>query len=232
MEDYIERYFAGTLTKIEKIEFEKKLREDSSLVRDVADYIQLKQALKQELLEIRHAEWQQRKPLKKLNSQWFFRVAAVLAVIIGACWYWLHSSSPTLNDYAHTYINENFEQRNIHMNASKDSMQLAIAHFNKGEFKQSVEITDKLLKAQPENAEVLELNGITYLRLEEYEKALTTFKQMEGLDLYDNPSVFYQAITLLKRKESSDTQEAQKLLQRVVDENLGEKKTAQEWLHN
>jgi len=232
MEEIIEKYFSDTLDEKEKAEFELQLRADQTLAREVANYIQLKQALKQELLEVRHTEWQQIKPVKKLNMPVVYRVAAVMVAVIGACWFWMHSASPSLEEHANLYIKENFGQRSIQMGAARDSIQLAVSLFNKGELAESRDISEQLLNAHPENAELLELNGITYLRLHEFEQALSKFKKMEGLDLYDNPSVFYQAVTLLKRNEPLDSQEAEKLLERVINENLGEKKAAKNWLLN
>lgn len=232
MEEIIEKYFSDTLDEKEKAEFELQLRADQTLAREVANYIQLKQALRQELLEIRHAEWHQIEPVKKLNMLSVLRVAAVVVAVIGACWFWLHSSTPTLEEHANLYIKENFGQRSIQMGVARDSMQLAVSLFNKGELAESLDISEQLLNSHPENAELLELNGITYLRLHEFDQALNKFKKMESLDLYDNPSVFYQAITLLKRNAPLDSQEAEKLLERVINENLGEKKAAQNWLMN
>lgn len=231
MDERIEKYFSDKLNEQEKAELEQQIRNDETLIQDVAYYIQLKQALKQETLETRHAEWHSNKPVKKLQRSNIFWAAAVLLAVIGAGWYWLHSPSITLEEYAHHYVEQNFNHRNVQMGATKDSMQLALSLFNEGKLQQSLNISNSIIAAHPDNAEQLELSGITYLRLNDYNNALAKFKQMEPLDLYDNPSVLYQAITLLKRKEPLDSQEAEKLLQRVIDENLGGKKVAQSWLN-
>jgi tetratricopeptide (TPR) repeat protein len=66
--------------------------------------------------------------------------------------------------------------------------------------------------------------GIVYLQLGNYEKALQYFRQFENDTLYSNPSLFYQALTLLKRNLPGDKQKARELLQRVVDMILERKK--------
>ncbi len=231
MEERIERYFSGKLNERERKEFEQQLRTDHTLINEVAYYIQLRNALKQELLETRHAEWQNNKPPKRISIRAVYWAAAVLLMGVGIGWYWLYSPSITLEEYANHYIEQNFERRNIQMGASDDSLQMAIGFFNKGALEQSLAITEQLTASHPGNAEQLELSGITALKMDQYDKALTYFKQMEQLDLYDNPAVLYQAITLLKRKAPLDNQEAEKLLNKVINENLGGNKLARDWLN-
>lgn len=228
--EIIEKYFNGLLNKEEKAVFEQELRSDESLRSDVAHYIQLKQALINGQLMNRHSEWKQQKKTKSLSLRTIFSFAAVLVIALGGIWYWTIAPSVDLASQAHKYIEQEFQQRSIQMSAGQDSLQQAIALFNEGKLEASYEITERLHQSQPDNAEQLELLGITALRLEEYEKALTYFRKMEKMDLFDNPSVFYQAITLLKRKAPLDQQEAEKLLNRVKHEQLGGKQYAQQWL--
>ena len=72
--------------------------------------------------------------------------------------------------------------------------------------------------------------GIVYLRLGNYQKALFYFHQFESDTLYSNPSVFYQALTLLKRNLPGDKEKARELLQQVRDNDLEGKEFAQKWL--
>ena len=229
--ELIEKYFNGLLNKEEKALFEEQMRIDSTLLSDVAHYIQLQQALKNNQLADRHSSWQNASKKKTYSLKNVFSMAAILTLFIGGAWYWTSSSVLNLEQQADVYIKEQFQERSIQMSASKDSTQKAIALFNEGDLKSSLEVSESMLKRQSENAEQLELAGITALRLNDYEKALSYFRKMETLDLYENPSVFYQAITLLKRKAPLDIQEAEKLLNRVADNQLGGKNYAQQWLN-
>ena len=47
---------------------------------------------------------------------------------------------------------------------------------------------------------------------------------------FDNPGEFYQALTLMKRNLPGDKQKAKILLQEVVNKNLTDNETAQDWL--
>jgi tetratricopeptide (TPR) repeat protein len=73
--------------------------------------------------------------------------------------------------------------------------------------------------------------GIVYLRLGNYDKALDHFKQLEkNTSLYSNPATFFHALTLMKRNQPGDKQQARRLLQQVIDNDLEGKETAQQWL--
>jgi tetratricopeptide (TPR) repeat protein len=72
--------------------------------------------------------------------------------------------------------------------------------------------------------------GLTYLRLGNYDKALTYFRQLEKYALYSNPAIFYQALTLMKRNQPGDKEKAKELLQRVRDNDLEGKEFAEKWL--
>jgi tetratricopeptide (TPR) repeat protein len=227
--EIIEKYFNGLLNEEENALFEKQLQIDSDLLSEVAYYIQLQQALKNEQLLTRHAAWQRPKR-KQVSFKTLISVAAILAVFVGGVWYWVLSPTLDLEDYADQYIQQELQMRSVQMSASQDSLQLALDLYNKGQLEESLTITEQLLKTQPDNAEQLELAGITHLRLNQYEKALSHFQRMENLDLYDNTAVFYQAITLLKRKSPLDVQEAEKLLLKVSNEHLGGNEYAKKWL--
>ena len=64
-----------------------------------------------------------------------------------------------------------------------------------------------------------------------YNKALSYFQQLGTYHLYANPAIFYQALTMMKRNQPGDKEEAKRLLKEVSDNNLAEKETADQWLN-
>ena len=58
------------------------------------------------------------------------------------------------------------------------------------------------------------------------------FKQLEThKELYSNPALFYQAVTLMERNQPGDSANAKKLLQEVVEKGLEGKEAAQTMLN-
>jgi tetratricopeptide (TPR) repeat protein len=79
--------------------------------------------------------------------------------------------------------------------------------------------------------EVKKYAGIVSLRLGQYDKAINYFSQLANYtQLYANPGKFYHALTLMKRNRPGDKQTAKILLEQVVQNDLEEKETAQQWL--
>ena len=61
-------------------------------------------------------------------------------------------------------------------------------------------------------------------------KALEYFQELARYVLYTNPGLFYQALTLLKRNQPGDKEQAKQFLQQVIDRHLDGDETAREWV--
>jgi len=59
--------------------------------------------------------------------------------------------------------------------------------------------------------------------LQQYDKAIDYFFQLEYYNLYSNPGKFYQGLTLLKRNMPGDKQAAKVLLQQTLQNDLNGK---------
>ena len=92
--------------------------------------------------------------------------------------------------------------------------------YNEGRYDSALNIFESMI--QRDTAKYLLKNyiGIVYLKLGNYEKALQYFKQFENDTLFSNPSLFNQALTLLKRNLPGDKQKARELLQQIRDNEL------------
>jgi tetratricopeptide (TPR) repeat protein len=239
--EYIDAYFQRMLDTEEIKRFEQRLAEDNDFAEEVAFYLSAKQSLKAE------AELERKQRFRELLSQqspvvnidrrstqriWIYRLSAAAAVIIIAFFAWsiFFSQSAPPEQIADNYINKELKTLGVTMSASLDSTQNGLRLYNSGQYDSALLIFEALRQRNPGNYEPKKYAGITYLQLGNYEKALQYFRQFEKDTLYSNSSLFYQALTLLKRNLPDDKQKARELLQRVVDNDLGEKGTAQEWL--
>jgi len=117
------------------------------------------------------------------------------------------------------------------MSSVQDSLQKAIALYNQGQLPEALTQFQQLLQQDSARAQARIYSGIVCLRLQQYDKALDYFRQLEAdTTLYSNPALFYQSLTLMKRNHSGDSQKARQLLQLVVDRDLDKKEDAQQLL--
>jgi len=241
--EYIDAYFQRMLEPEEIRRFEQKLAEDPEFAEEVAFYLAAKQGLKAE------AEKEKKERFKQLLSQqapvinidrerntkriWMYRVSAAAAIVVCLlfAWYFFFSSSASPQQMADKYINDNFKDLGITMSARLDSIQTGLRLYNDGQYDSSLKMFETISQRDPKDYLPKKYAGIVCLRLGNYEKALQYFRAFENDDtLYSNPSLFYQAVTLLKRNQSGDKQQAKELLQRVVKGDLDGKESAEQWL--
>ena len=161
-----------------------------------------------------------------------YRVSAAAAVIVCLFlgWYFFMGNSASPEQMAEKYMNENLTTLSVKMSTEKDSMEDGKRFYNAGQLDSAVKQFASIAERDTGNYLVKNYLGIVYLRLGNYDKALQYFQNFEKDTLYSNPSLFYQALTLLKRNLPGDKQKAKELLL-VVDKNeLGEFETARQWL--
>lgn len=237
MNERIEPYFKQQLPPVEREQFEDELRHDPELVDEVAFYLRARQVIREDTLAVRHAEWQKMdtSPVAQLLgrvlrlSPWYYAAAAVLLLTL--TWVWLSIPRPNAQELAGTYVESNLNTLSVQMGGEADSLQTAIERYNAGRFADAQTISEQLWKRNSDNAEALKLLGITALRQQNYEQAMTYFHQLaERKDLYANPGKFYEALTYLQRGQASDLKTARTLLQSVVTENLEGRQEAEKWL--
>src|SRR5262249_33588864 len=140
------------------------------------------------------------------------------------------SASP--QQMAENYITENLNTLPIKMSAETDSIQDGLRLYNKGQYDEALKQFKSILQrgAGTYSMRVKKSIGISYLQLNNYDSALHYFQQFQNDTLYANPSLFYQALTLMKRNLPGDKPKAKELLQQVVDNDLDEKESAKKWL--
>src|SRR5690606_12359777 len=117
------------------------------------------------------------------------------------------------------------------MDATPDSLQLGISAYNNEDYARALQFFQAVLDKQPENSEAIKNIGLVHLVYGDFEEAIQHFDRLAAVEnLYSNPGNFLKAVTLMRRNESGDKQEAKQLLEQVVRENAAGSEQAKEWL--
>ena len=235
--EYIESYFQQTLSSEDRVAFEARCEKDEAFAKDVAFYITARQALREELLGQKVAEWKKEDavreeiapviPMNKRTTfgKWAAYVAAACVVL--AISVYLFEVRTTPQKLATAYINNTLSQT---MDASHDSIQLGIAAYNDKEYERALQLFEGVEQRDPSNSDAKKYAGLTYLQKQDYDKAMQQFDKLSNMQLQSNPGDFLKATTLLVRNKQGDKEEAKALLQKVVNEKEEESKKAEEWL--
>jgi len=242
--EYIDAYFQRMLDSEETRRFEQKLEEDPEFAEEVAFYLSAKQSVKAEA-EREKKEWfrqllAEQAPVPVINIDrnrmkkiWIYRAtaAAVVILCLFSVWYFFLVNSASPGQMAEKYIKENFKTLPVKMSAEKDSIQDGLRLYNNGQYDASLKQFESTLQRDTGNYQIKNYLGIVYLKLGNYDKALQYFRTFEDDTLYSNPSLFYQALTLLKRNLPGDKEKAKELLEHVKANDLEGRETARQWLN-
>jgi tetratricopeptide (TPR) repeat protein len=238
--EHIDDFFKSNQNPEQKKQFETRIAEDPEFAEDVAFYLSAMKSGKDAVSEER------RKRFKKIYEQnqnaskaskttpvrrfWpYLAAAAIVCGLLFGRYLFLKPATPQL--LADRYINEKFKKLPLNMEAKTDNLQVSLSLYNEGKFREALQQLEKVITLDSTSLAAKENAGIVSLRLKEYNKALIYFQQLENYPgAHSNPGKFYHALTLLKRNQPGDIQEARILLVQVRDENLEGKETAKEWL--
>jgi tetratricopeptide (TPR) repeat protein len=235
----IDDYFKGLLTEEQKISFEQRIQSDPAFAEEVAFYVSAGALLKEELeaeKKVRFRElYEQSKtgasPGKTTVIRRFGLFAAAAAVLLALGLWWLSAGQANPEKLADRYIKEQLQDLPVKMSSAQDSLQKAIGDYNQGRLPEALDQFEQILRRDPGATTARMFAGIVYLRLAQYDKALSSFQQMEtDTALYSNPALFYESLTLMKRKHPDDALKARELLEQVVARSLGKKEDARELL--
>lgn len=237
--EYIDNYFGGNLSPGEAKQFEQRIIEDRRFAEEVAFYLSAKQTSKEEMISEKK-EWFRQladqhadlpKPVAPVRRFWKYAAAAAIIVCLFFAWYLTSVKSASPHQMAEEYIRQKLTTLRVTMGAERDSFQNAIRLFNEGQLVSALEKFERIAQADTSNFDAKIYSGIVHLKVENYDKALAYFQDLEKYtSRYSNPATFYHALTLMKRDRPNDKQEARRLLEQVIKNDLEEKKTAQQWL--
>ena len=230
----IAAYFEGQLSDSERKAFESDLKTNTALAKEVAFYVQAKQAAKQLAIQERKAEFEDLRTQYKNTRTvalwpWTGALAAACVVLVGS---WLFFNQPNTSELANNYIKNDIAQISLTMGADVDSIQTGIELYNDKKYTEALSIFMALNpKTNDEAVFKLEYTGLSQLQLGQYEKAISSFQTLaQKQNVVNNKGKFYEALTLMKRGITTDKNKSIQLLEVVVKEKLGNKKQAAEWL--
>jgi tetratricopeptide (TPR) repeat protein len=234
---YIDDFFQGKLSKEEVSQFEDKIVQDRDFAESVAFYLSAKQTAKEQVNEEKKTRYKEIYTTSngyhhpKVTQGKILRIvltaavaASVAAIVVIQL---LTPSSPQL---AEKYIGKELNKISVTM-GPENEIQIGLKLYNEGNYSASRSQFESIIRKDSSVYPAFEYAGLASLQLSDYEKALYYFKRLEQYPgLFSNRGVFLHALTLLKRNQKGDVDEAESLLKRVVAENLEGKETAEKWL--
>ena len=170
-------------------------------------------------------------PINRNNIFWLRCAAAasVLILILFLTYY---------QDYKHeeladAYISQNLTTLSTTMGSASGNLGAGIEAFNREDFSRAETNFRSLSDDADLGPEITRYLGIIFLRTGQYDKAIEQFNKLISYTyLYANPGKFYLAITLMKRSNEGDEEEAKELLQEIVLQKLPGYMEASDWLRH
>lgn len=236
----IEAYFEGSVPAEEREAFEERCVNDADFAAEVAGYISMRDAVRQQLEAEKRAEfallYAELAPVRnsakvgiRIKKLSIYFAAACIMLVFG--WFLLWKTAH-VTQLSEEYIAANFSTLGLNMGGAEttDQLQKGIAAFNAKKYKEAAQIFSAMTEPGRIEPEAVKNLGITYLVSHRYEEAIVQFDRLSDYDLYSNPGLFYKALVLMKRSVGNDREAAKMLLQEVVDRNLAGNKEAEIWL--
>ncbi|MBV4356034.1 tetratricopeptide repeat protein [Pinibacter aurantiacus] len=234
--EYIEDYFKGTPTPDEKKSFDERIQNDTSFAEEVAFYVSGQQAAADMANDERRERFRQlnfnqraAQPAKVISLRRAIIYAAACVFLVAVVMSWLFFKPVSTEKLANQYIDSQLTTFSVNMGAH-DNMQEGLEQYNAGKLEESLKTFESIYKNDNTKDLAERYAGISALRLQQYDKAISYFEDLSTKSLYSNPGKFYLALTLMKRNQAQDKERAHILLKEVVDQNLEGKDIAEQWL--
>jgi tetratricopeptide (TPR) repeat protein len=234
--EYIDNFFQSAPSAEQTRLFEQKILEDAEFARDVSLYLSARQIAKESATndsrERFRVIYQQMKVVKMTSRRrtWlrlpYVAAAAVIIILAGI---FLGKRPLSVQQLANKYISQELNTVDVTMGKA-DDLQKAADLYNGKQYVQALTLYQKLANEDSTNTLALENAGKASIQLGQFDLALSYFRGMERQQAFANPGKFLEALTLMKRDGPGDKEEAKKLLEDVVREDLDKKQIASEWL--
>jgi hypothetical protein len=232
----IEQYFNNTLSTEDKIAFGEKIESDLAFAEEVAFYLSARESLAAAAEESKKERFREiynnNKPARSFSAiklVYYIAAAAAITGIIFGLYVFNRPVSP--NQLADKYIRENLQTLAVRMGGHDDSLQTGLRLYNEGKTSESLQQFENIIRSDTANFTAKKFAGIAALKMNDYNKALSYFKQLETYTtLFANPALFYQSLTLMKRNQPGDAEKAKQLMHKIQVEDLEGKDAATRWL--
>ncbi len=208
--DEIERYFEGEMNEEETRIFEYNIQSDELLRADVKDYeksiLLLKKKYNSEdrrlaLLKTLKEEGKKHFVEKKTKVVPFKKallsVAAVAAIVLFGT-YFLNNGS-LYEEY------ESHESVSVQLKGGQDEgLIVAVENFNTNQYDDAVIGFENYLMEHPKDLQILKALGISYLEINELEKAINVFENNDFKgSVFEHDAQWYEALTYLKMRDEN-----------------------------
>jgi len=243
--ELIENYFTSSLGPGEVSAFENRILSDPEFAEEVAFYVSVHTIAREESQSEKKNHFRElyqksqnsaagpniatsRRPVVRKLVYYIAAAAVVTGVIFGLYTFNQPVSPSTL---ATAYENKELKNLPVTMSSGRDSIQIGLDLYNKGKLNEALVQFETIIQSDSSDSRAIKNAGLACLGLKEYDKALSYFQHLEThRELFSNPALLYQALTLMERNQSGDVAKAKLLLQQVVQNDLEGKETAREWL--
>lgn len=236
--EYIDDYFKGDNLPEQKKTFEERIQTDEDFAEEVAFYLATIQAARSlnaedkkerfRELYLTNKDRRRANPVKRLWPYLASAAAILTALIVGVYLYW---QPQTPSQLASEYIHGHFKTMGVQMGSNADNIERGKHLYNEGKYQEALILFENVIQSDASDYYAREYAGIAALQMQNYDKAVMYFKQIEkNTELHVNSGKFYHALTLMQRNQPGDDIAAKSLLMEVVKENLAGSQQAHEFL--
>lgn len=207
--DWIDAYFAKTLSEFESLEFKKMLAEDESLREEFEFQKSLKAAITlnareevKKALQLENDKLSIRKPLwPKLT------IAASIIILLGGTFFMLNKSNPTESLFTENYeVYPNVVAPTIRGNSDESTLALAFWAYDNFEYDQAAKLFTQLIENKYSDASIRFYRGLCYIEIQNTEAARKDFEHYIGNEKnqFYLEATWYLALINLKNGEKPE----------------------------
>jgi tetratricopeptide (TPR) repeat protein len=205
-EQLLERYFENKLSQEEALLFQNYLETDASFAEEFAFQKNVKKAItlnERADLKQKLQSFETPKSAKKWLSKW--SVAASIAVVLGAGYWFMNQSSNNIElyeDYYQSY--PNVVAPTVRGENSEDIKSEAFYEYDNGNYEKSLVLFSKIYETDKDDY-ALFYKALSQMELQKTTEAIATFKQFDlGKNNAFTPFVkWYLALAYLKEKQQN-----------------------------
>lgn len=206
--DQFEEYLNGTLNDMELKDFEQQLSTDTDLKNELNLYQKIKKSQQNKDLTNFEANLQSaeneyfkapEKPIKKnptINRRIRILAAAMFIGFLIIAGLKLFQSPPSTDQLYAQFAKHEFSFQEMSSNATLGQIQTLL---EKNQYTAALPLINSYLQQSPNAADIKLAQAISLLETQQYDNALSSLKALgEQYPLYQNESLWYQALTYLK----------------------------------